>query len=605
MAFIYLPVAFVYVLPAAIFFWLSKDVFVSIAKSLKNIFLKVMSKISSKEEKPSDKPVAVESADNETPADNEIPADNETPSDNEAPADDKPQADVSEADEKPVGAEATDIKLVGEQMTIDETIAQKADDKESVTEVAGKEESTVKEEPAADQTQNELPPEAETKKEESVAGWTATKAQASEDVTEKEPVDILVSVKKSFTSVVEKVKRLTPSGERFEKVIEDTGIGRDSRKSADNFFNQITDRVKLQRDFDAGDVIDDIKRQFDSLDMITTSAIAIMLSDTKTKAASPYIQSLKKPDIRVILLKFCQDTYFATDIEQLNKLFSKSYYKWKILRYLGKVTVFVKRGIGDSLPRRVAFRKARVTKNRFITKICETINTFESVKYISALSGNEEISDSKRNYKLDHLSENYKDALIYLVDLLLTCTCISKMLFVERMIKKMDPNSEFNKIITNMALSIDNHNLIISKSRPIYKQYYQSELGYINGDDLLYGMAITIMVNRVKKIAIRDTDILQINKESQNTLEFKQSMLKWLDGLSIHDSVEDVGTLILQKINLSIKGNYGMLTNALQELTNWENYYSQRVAYHKKERDRERYLKGDFEKEKEELIIVR
>ena len=48
-----------------------------------------------------------------------------------------------------------------------------------------------------------------------------------------------------------------------------------------------------------------------------------------------------------------------------------------------------------------------------------------------------------------------------------------------------------------------------------------------------------------------------------------------------------------------------MLTNALQELTNWENYYSQRVAYYKKERDRERYLMGDFEKEKEELITIR
>ena len=355
----------------------------------------------------------------------------------------------------------------------------------------------------------------------------------------------------------------------------------------------------------ASDEIQKIVSQFDDLDMITTSAIAIMLSDTKNKAASPYLKGLKIPDIRVLLLKFCQDTYFATDIEQLNKLFSKSYYKWKIFRYLGKINVFITRGLSDTLPRRHAMRKARIEKNKYINRIDETIGIFESVKYTSALSGNDEISDSKKNYKLDHLSENYRDALIYLVDVLLTCTCISKMLFLERMIKHMDENSEFMKIIENMTQSIDDHNLIINKSRPIYKQYYQHELGYIGGDDLLYGMAITIMVNRLKKTDTINTEMLQINSEFNDTREFTQDMLKWLDGLSEDDEIDDIGTLILQKITLSITGNYNLLITSLGELTDWENYYNQRVSYYKKARDRDRYLKGDFDKEKEELIRIK
>jgi len=349
---------------------------------------------------------------------------------------------------------------------------------------------------------------------------------------------------------------------------------------------------------------DGVKKQFDHLDMITISAIAIMLSETKAKATSPYINSLKKPDTRAVLLEFCQDTYFATDIEQINSLFNKSYYKRKVSKYLRRVTVFIKRGIGDTLPRSTAIRKARTTKNRFVNKICETLNTFESVKYISALSGNEEISDSKRNYKLDHLSENYKDALIYLVDLLLTCTCISKMLFVERMIRRMDKNSEFNKIIKNMANSIDDHNLIINKSRPIYKQYYQAELGYISGDDFLYGMAITIMVNRVRKMTVKNADILKINRSPRNTEEFREDMMKWMDWLAKSDNVDDIGTVILQRITLSIRNNYSMLTSALQELTIWENYYKKRVSYYKKERDKNRYLIGDFGQEKEEQDIT-
>jgi len=462
---------------------------------------------------------------------------------------------------------------------------------------------------------------------------TIDESPESDEAPAKEPSSFISGMKSGFTSAAQKVKQIAPVAP-FKNLIDKTKQKsdetpekpQDGESKKGGVFNQLASQLKPRKDSadddfietsDIGDgsgtiedldiigendtIEDQVKRQFDNLDMITTSAIAIMLSDTKSKTTSPYIKNVKKPDIRVILLKFCKDTFFATDIEQINSLFSKSYYKRKIYRYLSRLTVFIKRGIGDSLPKRVAFRKARVTRNRFINKICETLSTFESVKYISALSGNEEVSDSKRNYKLDHLSENYKDALIYLVDILLTCTCITKMLFVERMIRKMDPNSEFNKIITNMANSIDNHNLIINKSRPIYKQYYQAELGYINGDELLYGLAITIMVNRVKKVEIGNTDILQLSDGPLSAREFSSGMLKWLDALSIDEDVEDIGTLILQKINLSIKDNYSLLTSALQELTNWEDYYYKRVAYYKKARDRERYLIGDFEAEKKEL----
>jgi len=645
MAYMFLPAAFVYLLPAAIFFWLSKDVLSVIGKKASGLAAGLFKsgeikakKITKREDQSesNDKADVVELSD--TPS--EVPVDEEEPIQQEkdevelakespdgqmtiedAIVEDEPDESVAE----PMAEEALEEEAIEETLE-DESVEETLED-ESVEEAidAPVDESTKGDE----NTEEEAAPDvaaADIDQDDTTIAEAAADEAPEESKQSLEAAAVITSVKNTFNTVTDKAKNLVPSKETLSSVVgkakslipekkpkerleekpveEILEIDADER-TEEKSFNQVTGWAKLKSNLDSGDVVEDIKRQFDNLDMITTSAIAIMLSDTKTKAASPYIKSLKKPDVRVILLKFCQDSYFATDIEQLNDLFSKSYYKWKITRYLGRLTTFIKRGIGDSLPKRIAFRKARITKNRFINKICETINTFESVKYISALSGNEEISDSKRNYKLDHLSENYKDALIYLVDLLLTCTCIAKMLFVERMIKNMDENSEFSKIITNMAQSIDNHNLIISKSRPIYKQYYQAELGYINGDDLLYGMAITIMVNRVKKVAIKNTDILQINTDLKNTRDFKQSMQKWLDELAKVDAVGDIGTLILQKITLSISGNYGLLTNALQDLTTWENYYSQRVAYYKKERDKERYLKGDFELEKEELIKIR
>jgi len=335
--------------------------------------------------------------------------------------------------------------------------------------------------------------------------------------------------------------------------------------------------------------------QFDHLDMITISSIAIMLSETMSRENSPYISSMKKADVGVVLQNFCADTYSMEDIEDLKKLFSKSYYRSKVDKYMRKTKSYVRKGIGDTLPKRSPPGSAKKISKTYIDKICETVNNFEMVKYISALSGNDEMSDSKRNYKLDHLSDHYKDALIYLLDVLLTCTCISKMLFVERMVRNMDENSEFYRIIRNMQLSFDDHNLIISKSRPIYKQYYQAELGYINGDDLLYGMAITIMVNKLTRKDIADVEILSPDAEALNFHDFNASMNRWLDSLAVDDETADIGAMILQRVTLSIKDNYSLLINTLAQLTSWELYYESRVAYHIKERDRERYLKGNFD----------
>jgi len=342
------------------------------------------------------------------------------------------------------------------------------------------------------------------------------------------------------------------------------------------------------------DVTDEVKKQFDNMDMMTASAIAIMLCEAKIREASPYLSKLKKPDIRAVLLEFCADTYPANDIRQIDKLFNQSYYKRKVNRHLKKIKPFVRNGIRDSLPGGIPYSRIRKQSDTFIDRICESISDYESVKYTPALSGNEELADSKRNYRLDHLHIHYKDALIYLADVLLTCACISKVLFVERMVDKIDDESEFYKILENMVKSIENHNEIIEKSRPLYKQYYQDELGFIHGDDLLYGLAITVMVNRIKK-NLQNSPENPISDDTADVSGFKADMLKWLDSLAKEGVVDDVGTLILQRITTRIKNNFELLTDMLQELTSWENFYSQRVEYYAKEEDRKRYLTGDFD----------
>lgn len=68
--------------------------------------------------------------------------------------------------------------------------------------------------------------------------------------------------------------------------------------------------------------------------------------------------------------------------------------------------------------------------------------------------------------------------------------------FVERKVKQLNQNSEFYKIISNMAKEIKDVDAIIKKSRPVYDEFYKSTLGFIN-DELLYGIAIATMINRI------------------------------------------------------------------------------------------------------------
>ena len=71
------------------------------------------------------------------------------------------------------------------------------------------------------------------------------------------------------------------------------------------------------------------------------------------------------------------------------------------------------------------------------------------------------------------------------------------MLFIEREVAKLDKNNEFYRILYNMTKEIKDINTIIEKSRPIYDEFYKSNLGFIN-DELNYGIAITIICNKMK-----------------------------------------------------------------------------------------------------------
>lgn len=155
-----------------------------------------------------------------------------------------------------------------------------------------------------------------------------------------------------------------------------------------------------------------------------------------------------------------------------------------------------------------------------------------------------------------------------------------------------------------MTKEIKDVNMIIEKSRPIYDEFYKSNLGFIN-DELNYGIAITIIANKInnKSFSKRDEEILDISDNKINDFEtYDFEMKQWISVVADKYRNLDIDIYIVFKAINSIElANFDLLFKALAMVNEYSKMYHSKVEHNNKVTDRERYLSGDFEKEKKEL----
>lgn len=345
----------------------------------------------------------------------------------------------------------------------------------------------------------------------------------------------------------------------------------------------------------------EIKENFHDLDIMTIHAIAKMISESREKHNSVFNTDMPEVNISELVMAFCKDSQRLEDEYEINNLYTKSYYINKINKYCSELSTYIKYRIREGLPSQ--------NRNRYVEFYNNYINIFaESMPSISGLKFYKTISkygdDSSVNSLFENLDYRFKDSFRYLVDVLATCTCIAKMIFVERKVKQLNENSEFYKIISNMAKEIKDVDAIIKKSRPVYDEFYKSTLGFIN-DELLYGIAIATMTNRInhKDISKKDEEIANIQEEKITNLSALDShMGEWIKNVSENHRSLEIDRYILYKITNTIDiNNFDLLLNSLGRTNEYANLYYDSVEHNNKVSDKDRYLKGDFEKEKIEL----
>lgn len=348
----------------------------------------------------------------------------------------------------------------------------------------------------------------------------------------------------------------------------------------------------------------EIRNSFTHLDLLTMHAIAKMIGENKEKHNTIFNQDMPEIEISNLIMSFCKDSQRIENEFDLDNLYTNQYYINKINKDCSQLSNYIKSRIRETLPSQNNYISIY---NQYINIFLDTMNTYTQTKFYRTITSNKsgELAKCKDYGINDNVDYRYKDCFIYLIDILTTCTCIAKMLFIERKVAKLSDDNEFYKIINNMTKEIKDVNMIIEKSRPIYDEFYKSNLGFIN-DELNYSIAITIIVNKInnKSFSKKDETVLDINDNKINDFDtYDLEMKKWINVVADKYRNLDIDVYIVSKAINSIElANFDLLFKALSMVSEYSSMYYFKVQHNNKAADRERYLNGDFEKEKKELI---
>ena len=272
---------------------------------------------------------------------------------------------------------------------------------------------------------------------------------------------------------------------------------------------------------------------------------------------------------------------FASNIDEIIRVICKSRNKFN---ESFKIHERVLKKIITSVPEMSSLKLHSFFDDDYKIKARSTINNF----YI--LSVDFHIDESA---DFDILKKNY----LYILDTLTACVAMAKILFIINKINLLDKKSEFLTILDNMFNEIHDIDMIVQNVKPIYLEFYQRDLGFLQ-DDVLLSLSIQMILNRIHNKSIRKefTKTPGIDKLTsqikslidKKAMEFERCEIK-------NDIVDEI-------LNTCSKNTIGTYINILKKFSEWEDSYNEKYLLNNNQRKKERYLKGYFKKEKQQLI---
>lgn len=331
------------------------------------------------------------------------------------------------------------------------------------------------------------------------------------------------------------------------------------------------------------------------LTLTSKNAIAKMLNENtmQYKKISWEIPGTQE-SYRKALYKMIEDTkdfHTATDFEML---YTDEYFLKIIKKYFSN--------IADYIERHTNYSKNKVGYQNYIKilkKIGANINNY-SLRKINVGYFNK-INPSNTFIEVDNVLIDRQ--INFIADSLLTYATITHIIFLEKKINALANDDEFYKIIDDMIKEVDDMEIVYENTLPIYKEFYESKLGFVN--EYMFRVATMIINDKVRisndiekeVINYRDNNYSNIDNISSidNIIKF------WLESLAKDNvKVNNIDLYTIAKINdVIVQTNNELLLECLTNLKDWIKYYDSKVEYLRKESDKNRYLSGDFSKEKQ------
>lgn len=331
------------------------------------------------------------------------------------------------------------------------------------------------------------------------------------------------------------------------------------------------------------------------LTLTSKNAIAKMLNENtmQYKKISWEIPGTQE-SYRKALYKMIEDTkdfHTATDFEML---YTDEYFLKIIKKYFSNVA--------DYIERHTNYSKNKLGYQNYIRILKEmgaNINNYSLRKINVGYFNKRNPSDTfieVDNVLIDR-------PINFIADSLLTYATITHIIFLEKKINALTNDDEFYKIIDDMIKEVDDMEIVYENTLPIYKEFYESKLGFVN--EYMFRVATMIINDKVRISNDIEKEVINYQDNNYSNIDNISSIdniIKfWLESLAKDNvKVNNIDLYTIAKINdVIVQTNNELLLECLTNLKDWIKYYDSKVEYLRKESDKNRYLSGDFSKEKQ------
>lgn len=331
----------------------------------------------------------------------------------------------------------------------------------------------------------------------------------------------------------------------------------------------------------------------------TNYNISKLLSDTKE--LSTKLNCFIQPDtINNLILELCIDIDSKNSIDDINRSFNEGYFINKTIKNNKSIEKIIKNqlstgAIRDDTP--------DYTYENTIRIMLMDLNWYVLEKFYNIL--NEEVPKGHKSIKQykteDIFAMRAEQYFSYILNSVTNSYCIAFMYFIEKKVDTIDKNGEFYKIIVNMSSKISDFDLILKKLKAIYNEFYSSELGNL-GDSILFEYAIRVILDRINTNSIENDDtsnVLESEVYSIESMEYKLD--KCINNVSNNANLKIeyyISSTIKKDLNTE---DFNVYIDSIGLIKKYVDKYYYNISHNKLLSDKERYLKGNFDKEKDEI----